>query len=98
MKAWLLKESLERLWTYGYEGATMLRYLQGWIDQLRWQRLEPFQRLAFMLLDHLDGIPYLCALPSNRSLLPASSTLRDTLLFRRGQFARAPCHVSCPAA
>src|SRR3984893_9644306 len=42
MKAYLLTESLERLWTYRYEGA-MLRYLQSWIDQLRWQRLEPFQ-------------------------------------------------------
>ena len=38
-----------------YEGA-MLRYLQSWIDQLRWQRLVPFENLAFMLLDHLDGI------------------------------------------
>ena len=55
MKAYLLKESLERLWTYRYEGA-MLRYLQSWIDQLRWQRLKPFQNLALMLLDHLDGI------------------------------------------
>jgi hypothetical protein len=45
MKAYLLKESLERLWTYRYEGA-MLRYLQSWIDQLRWQRLVPFQKLV----------------------------------------------------
>jgi transposase len=59
MKAYLLKESLERLWTYHYEGA-MLRYLQSWIDQLRWQRLKPFQNLAFMLLDHLDGILNYC--------------------------------------
>jgi transposase len=36
-KAYLLKESLERLWTYHYEGA-MFRYLQSWIAQLRWQR------------------------------------------------------------
>ena len=35
-----------------YEGA-MLRYSQSWIDQLRWQRLVPFQNLAYMLLDHL---------------------------------------------
>jgi hypothetical protein len=28
----------------------------NWIDQLRWQRLPPFQRLAQMLADHLDGI------------------------------------------
>jgi transposase len=59
MKAYLLKESLERLWTYRYEGA-MLRYLQSWIDQLRWQRLAPFQKLAFLLLDHLDGILNYC--------------------------------------
>jgi transposase len=59
MKAYLLKESLERLWFYRYEGA-MLRYLQSWIDQLRWQRLKPFQKLAEMLLDHLDGILNYC--------------------------------------
>jgi hypothetical protein len=33
-KAYLLKESLERLWNYHYEGA-MLNYLQKWIDQLK---------------------------------------------------------------
>jgi hypothetical protein len=38
MKAYLLKESLDRLWTYTYEGA-MLRYLKNWMLQLRWQRL-----------------------------------------------------------
>jgi transposase len=26
------------------------------IDQLRWQRLNPFEKLAWMLLDHLEGI------------------------------------------
>ncbi len=59
MKAYLLKESLERLWTYRYERA-MLGYLQSWIDQLRWQRLVPFQNLAYMLPDHLDGILNYC--------------------------------------
>ena len=58
-KAYMLKESLDRLWTYRYEGA-MLNYLQRWIDQLRWQRLQPFQKLAEMLLDHLDGILNYC--------------------------------------
>jgi transposase len=59
MKAYLLKESLSRLWDYRYEGA-MLRYLQSWIDQLRWQRLKPFEKLAWMMLDHLDGILNYC--------------------------------------
>jgi len=58
-KAYLLKESLDQLWSYRYEGA-MLRYLQSWIDQLRWQRLRPFQKLAMMLLDHLEGILNYC--------------------------------------
>jgi transposase len=59
MKAYLLKESLDRLWSYHYEGAA-LRYLNGWIDQLRWQRLEPFQKLAEMLLRHQEGILNYC--------------------------------------
>lgn len=59
LKAYFLKESLERLWFYRYEGA-MLRYLQKWIDQLRWQRLRPFEKLARMLLDHLAGILNYC--------------------------------------
>jgi transposase len=59
MKAYLLKESLDRLWTYHYEGVA-LRYLHDWIDQLRWQRLEPFQKLAEMLLRHQEGILNYC--------------------------------------
>lgn len=58
-KAYLLKESLERLWEYHYEGA-MLNYLQRWIDQLRWQRLPVFQKLGEMLLQHLEGILNYC--------------------------------------
>jgi len=58
-KAYLLKESLERLWNYHYEGA-MLNYLQKWMDQLKWQRLKPLEDLAAMLLKHLDGIVNYC--------------------------------------
>jgi transposase len=59
MKAYLLKESLDRLWNYTYEGA-MLRYLKSWIDQLRWQRLTPMEKLAGMLLKHVEGILNYC--------------------------------------
>src|SRR6516164_3904038 len=38
-KAYLLKESLEQLWTYRYRGA-MLNYLNKWMEQLKWQRLK----------------------------------------------------------
>ena len=59
MKAYLLKESLAGLWDFIYEGA-MLRYLQSWIAQLRWQRLAPMEKLAHMLLNHLEGILNYC--------------------------------------
>ena len=59
MKAYLLKEALEHLWDYRYERAAV-RYLQAWVEQLRWQRLLPFQKLANMLVSHLDGILNYC--------------------------------------
>jgi transposase len=58
-KAYLLKESLERLWDYCYRGA-MLNYLNQWMAQLKWQRLVPFEKLAATLLKHLDGIANYC--------------------------------------
>ena len=83
MKAYLLKESLERLWTYRYEGA-MLRYLQSWIDELRWQRLAPFQKLARMLVDHLDGILNYCRTKVRFGVVEAINGNIKTLL-RRGR-------------
>ena len=38
----------------------MLRYLQNWTDQLRWQRVKPFEELARMLLNHIEGILNYC--------------------------------------
>jgi transposase len=58
-KAYMLKESLERLWNYSYRGA-MLNYLNQWMDQLKWQRLAPFEKLAKTLLKHVDGIANYC--------------------------------------
>ena len=83
MKAYLLKESLDRLWTYTYEGAA-LRYLNGWIDQLRWQRLEPFQKLAEMLLRHLEGILNYCRVKVRFGVVEAVNGNIKALL-RRGR-------------
>ena len=58
-KAYLLKESLGTLWDYRYEGA-MVNYLKKWMDQLRWQRLPALQKLANLLIKHLDGILNYC--------------------------------------
>ncbi len=83
LKAYLLKESLDRLWNFRYEGA-MLNYLQRWIDQLRWQRLKPFQKLAHMLLDHLDGILNYCRTKVPMGVVEAVNGNIKTLL-RRGR-------------
>lgn len=83
MKAYLLKESLDRLWSYRYEGA-MLRYLQSWIDQLRWQRLKSFEKLAGMLLDHLEGILNYCRTKVPLGVVEAVNGNLKSLL-RRGR-------------
>jgi transposase len=82
-KAYLLKESLDRLWTYHYEGA-MLNYLRRWMDQLRWQRLEPFRKLADMLLDHIDGILNYCRTKVPMGVVEAVNGNIKSLL-RRGR-------------
>jgi len=83
MKAYLLKESLDRLWSYTYEGA-MLRYLQSWIDQLHWQRLKPMEKLARRLLDHLDGILNYCRIKIPMGVVEAVNGNIKALL-RRGR-------------
>lgn len=83
MKAYLLKESLDRLWSYTYEGA-MLRYLKSWIDQLRWQRLKPMEKLSRMLLDHLDGILNYCRIKVRLGVVEAVNGNIKALL-RRGR-------------
>jgi transposase len=83
LKAYLLKESLDRLWTYKYEGAA-LRYLNQWIDQLRWQRLKPFQKLAEMLLRHQEGLLNYCRVPVRFGVVEAVNGNIKALL-RRGR-------------
>lgn len=58
-KAHLLKEQLAHLWAYTYEGAAR-RFLTTWLRALRWQRLPAFQKVAQLLLRHLDGLLAYC--------------------------------------
>jgi transposase len=83
LKAYLLKESLERLWTYTYEGA-MQRYLKSWTMQLRWQRLPAFEKLAHMLVDPLDGIFNYCQVKVRFGVVEAINGNIKALL-RRGR-------------
>lgn len=83
LKAYLLKESLDRLWTYHYEGA-MVNYFKRWMDQIRWQRLPAFQKLALMLVKHFDGILNYCRTKVPLGVVEAVNGNIKTLL-RRGR-------------
>lgn len=83
MKAYLLKESLDRLWTYTYEGAA-LRYISAWAGQLRWQRLKPFNKLADMLFRHLEGLLNYCRIKVRFGVVEAINGNIKALL-RRGR-------------
>jgi transposase len=83
MKAHLLKESLDRLWSYTYEAAA-LRYLNQWIDQLRWQRLKPLEKLAKMLLRHQEGILNHCRVRVRFGVVEAING-NIKMLLRRGR-------------
>jgi transposase len=89
-KAYLLKESLDRLWNYRYEGA-MVRYLNTWIDQLRWQRLEPFRKLSRMLIDHIDGILNYCRTKVPLGVVEAINGNIKSLMRRRRGYKNLRC-------
>lgn len=54
-KAYLLREQLDRLWTYKTENG-VTSFLLRWVRALRWQRLPEMKKLARTLVAHLDGI------------------------------------------
>jgi len=83
LKAYLLKESLDRLWLYRYEGA-MLNYLKNWIEQLGEQELAPFEKLANMLLEHIDGILNYCRIQPPLGVVEAING-NIKILIRRGR-------------
>ena len=58
-KAYYLKEEIEHLWRYTYEGAAR-NFFEEWVRSLRWQRLPAFKKLARTLTSHLDGILAYC--------------------------------------
>ena len=62
----------------------MLSYLERWMDQLRWQRLRPFEKLAAMLMKHLDGILNYCRTKVPLGMVEAINGNIKSLL-RRGR-------------
>jgi transposase len=63
-KAYLLKESFGQLWSYN-NPTWARKFFENWKEQLRWSRLEPFQKFAAMIERHWDGIISYCH-PDNK--------------------------------
>jgi transposase len=57
--AYILKESFGQLWDYNREGWAR-KFFEHWKDQLKWQRLKPFEKFAKMIDRNWDGIASYC--------------------------------------
>ena len=62
--AYLLKEQFDQLWDYQSE-AWAVKFFDNWKQQLKWQRLKPFEKFAAMIERHWDGIVCYCD-PNNK--------------------------------
>ena len=62
--AYVLKESFGQLWDYKSE-AWARKFFNNWRDQLKWQRLRPYEKFAQMIDTHWDGIAAYCK-PENK--------------------------------
>lgn len=62
--AYLLKETFGQLWDYQYP-ASARKFFENWKAQLKWQRLEPYEKFAAMVERHWDGIVAYCH-PDNK--------------------------------
>jgi len=65
--AYLLKESFGQLWDYSSE-AWARKFFENWRAQLKWQRLQPYEKFAEMIDRHWDGIAAYCK-PDNKVAL-----------------------------
>ena len=65
--AYLLKESFGQLWDYSSE-AWARKFFDNWREQLKWQRLKPYENFAAMIDRQWDGIAAYCE-PENKVAL-----------------------------
>ena len=65
--AYVLKESFAQLWDYNSE-TWARKFFENWREQLKWQRLKPYEKFAKMIDRHWDGIAAYCK-PENKVAL-----------------------------
>jgi transposase len=83
-KAYVLREQLDRLWTYTTRWG-VARFLLGWLNALRWQRLPEMEKLGDTLANHLDGIAAYCDHPVRFGVVESlNMTIKAVLRRARG--------------
>lgn len=83
-KAYVLREQLDRLWTYKTRRG-VLEFLLGWIKALRWQRLPEMERLGEFLFKHVEGIAAYCDHPVRFGVVESiNTTIKGVLRRARG--------------
>ena len=65
--AYLLKEEFYQLWDYQSE-AWARKFFENWKDQLKWQRIKPFEKFAEMIEKHWEGIASHCRIENKVKL------------------------------
>ena len=80
-KAYVLREQLDRLWTYKTRPG-VLDFLLGWIKALRWQRLPEMDRLGEFLFRHIEGIAAYCDHPVRFGVVESLNTTIKAVLRR----------------
>ena len=80
-KAYVLREQLDRLWTYKTRDG-VARFLFGWLKALRWQRLPEMERLGDTLVNHFDGIAAYCDHPVRFGVVESLNTTIKAVLRR----------------
>lgn len=80
-KAYVLREQLDRLWTYKTRRG-VLDFLLAWIKALRWQRLPEMDRLGEFLFRHIEGIAAYCDHPVRFGVVESLNTTIKAVLRR----------------
>ena len=80
-KAYVLREQLDRLWTYKTRPG-VLNFVLGWIRALRWQRLPEMERLGAFLFRHIEGIAAYCDHPVRFGVVESINTTIKAVLRR----------------
>jgi transposase len=80
-KAYLLREQLDRLWTYTTRRGVE-NFLRGWMNALRWQRLPEMYKLGYFLAKHFEGIAAYCDHPVRFGVVESLNTTIKAVLRR----------------